>query len=169
MAFGMTAATPIVTLCEKQPDVFSKDKDGNIDWIATVKRVPQPDFWDEVATVAGAQVQGAVDSGIPGSISYGFVSGFCAGYALKQAGRVAAVVLGMGFVGMQALAYNGYIQVDHGKLKKDVEGLMDLNDDGKIDAADRSIASEKLMEVLQYNMPSGGGFAVGFLGGLRSG
>jgi len=77
--------------------------------------------------------------------------------------------IGMGFVGVQALAYNGYIEVDHGKIKQDVEGLLDLNGDGKLDASDRAIASEKMMVMLQHNMPSGGGFVAGFAGGLRSG
>ena len=75
----------------------------------------------------------------------------------------------MGFVALQVLAYNGYIKVDHGKIKQDVEGMLDLNKDGKFDEKDRAIAAEKIMEVLKYNMPSGGGFAVGFMGGLRSG
>jgi uncharacterized membrane protein (Fun14 family) len=40
------------------------------------------------------QIQGAIDTGIPTTISYGFVSGFCSGYALKKVGKVVAVVLG---------------------------------------------------------------------------
>ena len=59
--------------------------------------------------------------------------------------------------------------MDHSVLKKDVEGLLDLNKDGKIDDEDRKIATDKVLEVLQFGMPSGGGFVVGFLGGLRSG
>ena len=59
--------------------------------------------------------------------------------------------------------------MDHSKIKQDVEGLLDLDGDGKIDEKDRAIAMDKVMEVLQYNMPSGTGFAVGFIGGLRSG
>ena len=76
---------------------------------------------------------------------------------------------GLGFIALQTLQYNGYIKIDHGKLKDDVEGMMDLNKDGKLDAKDRAIAQKKLMEVLQTGMPSGGGFVAGFLGGLRSG
>jgi hypothetical protein len=40
------------------------------------------------------QVQGAVDSGIPTQLSYGFISGYCSGIALKKIGRGAAVVFG---------------------------------------------------------------------------
>ncbi|KAL7576342.1 hypothetical protein ACA910_018158 [Epithemia clementina (nom. ined.)] len=171
VAAGMLgSATPIVSLCEKKKgEILTKDSEGNIDWAASVSRVPNADFWDDIAIAAGSKVQSAVDTGVPTALSYGFISGFCSGFALKKAGKVAASVLGLGFLAMQALAYNGYITVDHGKIRKDVEGILDLNKDGLVDDKDRAIAMEKLMEVLQFNMPSGGGFVVGFLGGLRSG
>lgn len=74
----------------------------------------------------------------------------------------------MGFVTIQTLSYKGYLQVDHVKIQKQVEGLLDLNEDGKVDVADGKIAFDQTMQVLQYNMPSGTGFAAGFIGGLRS-
>ena len=56
MTFGLVGtATPVVTLCEKR-EVLPKDKDGNVDWMAAVQRIPQPDFWDDIATNAGDQV-----------------------------------------------------------------------------------------------------------------
>jgi uncharacterized membrane protein (Fun14 family) len=75
----------------------------------------------------------------------------------------------MGFVVMQTLQYSGYIQVDHGKLRKDVESMFDLDQDGDVDEDDANMAYLKVLSVLQYNMPAGGGFGAGFLGGLRSG
>mmetsp|Transcript_18666 Transcript_18666/g.24492 ORF Transcript_18666/g.24492 Transcript_18666/m.24492 type:complete len:91 (+) Transcript_18666:318-590(+) len=87
----------------------------------------------------------------------------------KKVGRAAAVVIGVGFMGLQTLSYSGYIQVDHATIKKDVENFMDLNKDGKVDEEDGKEAMNKLMEVFEYNLPSGSGFGVGFLGGLRSG
>lgn len=53
-------------------------------------------------------------------------------------------------------------------IKKDFENMLDLNSDGKIDSEDGTIAKNKILEVLQFNMPAGGGFAAGFVGGLRS-
>lgn len=44
-----------------------------------------------------------------------------------------------------------------------------MNKDGKVDSNDGNRAYEKLMEVLTYNLPSGSGFAAGFIGGVRSG
>ena len=40
------------------------------------------------------QIQGAYDTGIPSQLSYGFVCGYCSGYALKVIGRGTAVVFG---------------------------------------------------------------------------
>jgi uncharacterized membrane protein (Fun14 family) len=76
---------------------------------------------------------------------------------------------GLGFVTLQTLSYQGYIQVDHVKMKKQVLDFFDFNEDGKIDGKDRSVATRKVMEVLQFNLPAGGGFGAGFIGGLRSG
>jgi uncharacterized membrane protein (Fun14 family) len=75
----------------------------------------------------------------------------------------------LGFVTLQTLSYQGYIKVDHVQIKKDVESYFDLNKDGKVDGKDTAAMSKKVMEVLQFNMPAGGGFAAGFVGGLRAG
>ena len=39
-------------------------------------------------------MQVAIDTGIPTRISYGFLSGFCSGIALKKVGKAVSVVLG---------------------------------------------------------------------------
>jgi uncharacterized membrane protein (Fun14 family) len=75
----------------------------------------------------------------------------------------------MGFVVLQSLQYSGYIQVDHGKFRKDMERILDLDQDGKVDEMDIRIVYNKIRNILEYNLPAGGGFAAGFLGGLRSG
>ena len=61
------------------------------------------------------------------------------------------------------------MKVDHVQIQKDVEDFMDLNDDGKVDSKDGAMAYNKVLEVLEYNLPSGSGFAVGFVSGVRSG
>jgi uncharacterized membrane protein (Fun14 family) len=70
---------------------------------------------------------------------------------------------------LQTLSYYGYIDVDHVAIQKDVENMLDLNKDGKVDGKDGTIAQEKLMEILQFGLPGGGGFVVGFVSGIRSG
>ena len=54
------------------------------------------------------------------------------------------------------------------KIKNDVEKVMDLNRDGKIDHQDAKIAIERLNGALSFNMPAGGGFTAGLLMGLKS-
>jgi uncharacterized membrane protein (Fun14 family) len=70
---------------------------------------------------------------------------------------------------LQALSYAGYVQVDHVKMQERFRNALDLNDDGAIDGKDRAMLTEKVMKVLQYNLPAGSGFTMGFVGGLRSG
>ena len=65
--------------------------------------------------------------------------------------------------------YAGYVTVDHDKLRRDVYKLLDLNDDGVFDDGDVRVASDKIMDVVSFGVPSGTGFGVGFLGGMRSG
>ena len=124
---------------------------------------------DSIGQLLGSKAQDAIDSGIPTQISYGFLCGYSSGYALKKVGKVASVIFGLGFVTLQSLSYAGYLQIDHGALKKDVEKVLDLNKDGTIDDKDANIAYNKVMEVLQFNMTGGSGFAAGFVGGMRSG
>ena len=77
--------------------------------------------------------------------------------------------LGLGFMTLQTLAYKGYIQIDHGKLKEEMYNMMDFNKDGQIDLDDGQIALQEILKVLQYGVPSGSGFGAGFISGIRSG
>jgi FUN14 domain-containing protein 1 len=157
----MTSAVVMCDAAGKDNDTWiKKDSDGKMDWNATA---------DAMAQTLGAQIGAGIETGIPTQLSYGFVCGYCSGYALKKVGKAAAVVLGLGFITLQTLQYSGYIQVDHSKMKKDVEGWMDFNDDGQINAEDGKVGMNQLWKVLEFNMPAGGGFAAGFVGGIRSG
>lgn len=76
---------------------------------------------------------------------------------------------GLGFCALQTLSYYGYVQIDQSRLQKDVENLMDLNKDGVVDGKDANIVLGDVQKVLEHGLPSGSGFALGFVGGLRSG
>jgi uncharacterized membrane protein (Fun14 family) len=170
----ITSAVPVNTFCENNKDDWlSKDEKGNIDWQKTISNVSLPSLntlsLDDAAATAGTKVQSIIDSGFPTQISYGFICGYCSGYAMKKVGKVASVVFGLGFMGLQTLSYQGYIEVDHNVIKKSVESWLDLNVDGKVDDKDGALAYNKLMEVLTYNLPAGSGFSAGFVGGIRSG
>jgi uncharacterized membrane protein (Fun14 family) len=151
-----------LTSCEQKDStsILKKDKEGNVVWDKTL---------DSLARDAGSKISLAIETGIPSQLSYGFVCGYCSGYALKKIGKAGAIVFGLGFMTLQTLSYSGYIRVDHEKLKSDLYQNLDLNEDGKVNADDRDIALDKVMKVLQFNMPAGGGFAAGFVGGIRSG
>lgn len=158
------------------PPLLPRDNDGNIDWGRALSGVKEratsgegDGIWHALALSAGDTLQAGIDSGIPTQLSYGFISGYCSGYALKKVGKTAAVVFGLGFMSLQTLSYYGYVKVDHGQIKKDVESLLDLNKDGRIDRSDGELAYDKLMSVLQFSLPGGSGFAAGFVGGIRSG
>ena len=45
--------------------------------------------------------------------------GYCSGLAFRKASRAAAVVIGVGFMGLQAAKSYGYIDVDWNKVKDD--------------------------------------------------
>jgi len=63
----------------------------------------------------------AIDAAKPiiAKISFGSVLGYCSGYAVKEVGKVAAVILGAGFIAVQTCVSYGYIQVDWDKVKDD--------------------------------------------------
>jgi len=88
--------------------------------------------------------------------------------ALKKVGQAAATVLGVGFVALQTLSYYGYIEIAHDRFKSTVENAFDVNKDGKLDKSDLQMSFNRLMGVLTYNMPSGAGFAAGFVLGVRT-
>ena len=113
-------------------------------------------------------VSKAVDSGAPGQLGYGFMMGYSSGYCVKKVSKMIAFAVGGVFMAIQALAYTGYANLDQGKIKDDVEKVMDLNSDGKIDHADAKVAIERLSGALSFNMPAGGGFTAGLLMGLKA-
>ena len=70
---------------------------------------------------------------------------------------------------LQSLSYLGYVEVNHGRMKEDMENLLDFNKDGKIDHNDAKVGMDEIQKVLEFGLPAGSGFGAGFLGGLRSG
>ena len=140
--YGATTATPINAtyentstattraLCSNK-DSSSSSNENDEDFISKVKSkinsqsisdlsssLPTNINMDELLTTLGTQTQLALNSGIPTNLSYGFFAGYLSGFALKKIGRVASLSLGVGFVILQTLAYQGYIDVNHDKLKK---------------------------------------------------
>mmetsp|Transcript_15509 Transcript_15509/g.25388 ORF Transcript_15509/g.25388 Transcript_15509/m.25388 type:complete len:249 (+) Transcript_15509:277-1023(+) len=99
-------------------------------------------------------------------LSFGAASGCAAGYALRQGGKIAAVLLGGGFMFIQSMAYVGYIEVDWRKFERDYYKLLDRDHDGKVTAKDFQLLLNNTTELLKFNMPAGGGFAAGLTYGF---
>ena len=94
-------------------------------------------------------------------LGFGVVAGFVAGYALKKVGKLLALVLGLFFIGVQLLAWSGYLTIEWGRVQAEVEPLFASE---SLDAFWRN-----LLAVLTYNVPFAAAFVPGFLLGVRRG
>ena len=103
---------------------------------------------------------------IGGQLSFGSCLGFCAGFALRFAGKIAAVGVGTTFCVIQGLAYQGYIQVDWRKVERDCVKLLDRDGDGEVTPKDLEIVWRQATDCLKFNLPAGAGFTAGLASGL---
>lgn len=94
-----------------------------------------------------------------GALGLGGLAGYAAGYALKQVGRIVALLVGLFFIGVQVLAYQGYLQVDWVGIQRDLAPALE--------PTAVQGAWERLLGVLTYNLPFAAGFVPGFWIGLR--
>lgn len=173
---ALTVTTSTIALCDNDG---SKNNDDDQDFISKIKSKLESSELpiDDLLSTLGSSAQSIFDSGIPTNLSYGFFAGYISGLALKKLGRIASVSLGMAFLGLQSLAYAGYIDVNHQKIAGEVEKILDRNQDGKVDVEDVKNVIEEVRKVAEYGLGSGegglavsgGGFGLGFYGGLRSG
>mmetsp|Transcript_50851 Transcript_50851/g.145316 ORF Transcript_50851/g.145316 Transcript_50851/m.145316 type:complete len:151 (+) Transcript_50851:1-453(+) len=105
-----------------------------------------------------------------GGVTLGTLLGLCSGFALKKAGKAAAIVFGGVFCLQQALAYKGYVTVNWPAVERDLTCLLDLNKDGVVDAKDLNHSYVLALRVLQHNaLPISSGFGAGFLYGVKKG
>ena len=154
----------------------------------------------EVKIRLSALLSPSSSGGVPmANLSYGFLAGYASGYSLKKVGRLACAALGLSFLGLQALSRLGYVDVRHDRLKEAVEGLLDRNGDGVVDAGDLRECAEGARRIAGFGIvddddddrgkkdgkggggegggavgdggayASAGGFGLGFYGGLRYG
>eukprot|EP00977_Amphora_coffeiformis_P006756 scaffold1484_cov173-Amphora_coffeaeformis.AAC.34 len=69
-------------------------------------------------------------------LSFGAIMGYCSGVALKKVGKALAIIVGIGFIGLQTASSTGYIAVDWTKIVDEVKKKADTNADGSIDGED---------------------------------
>lgn len=99
-------------------------------------------------------------------LGFGGVLGFCSGYAIKQASKALAVVVGSAVVLLQTMQYFGYIEVKWQKIQRD--SMRALSSDGKesLGVKDVKYWTSKMMRILTHQGPTAGGFAAGIYIGL---
>lgn len=76
---------------------------------------------------------------LAGQIAMGSLFGYCSAYALRTAGRVLSFAVGAGFIGLQGLAYMGYVDVNWHRVERDYIKMLDLDKDGKVTVQDAQL------------------------------
>lgn len=102
-----------------------------------------------------------------GKLTFGSLVGYCSGAAAKKIGKALAVVVGLGFIAVQSAAYSGYVDVNWNKVKDDAIAKVDTDGDGEVTVEDLNNYWKKVRTILTKNVPSAGGFSLGFMYGLK--
>lgn len=102
-------------------------------------------------------------------LSFGAIMGYTSGYATKKVGKVAAFVVGAGFIFLQSLAVAGYIEIDWMKIKDSAIKKCDTDGDGELGVSDLKEYWRRFRNVLTSKLPDGAGFSLGFLYGVKHG
>ncbi|MFZ2956859.1 MAG: FUN14 domain-containing protein [Candidatus Ozemobacteraceae bacterium] len=91
------------------------------------------------------------------TLGFGGIAGWCVGFTLKKAAKLAALLVGLVFIAVQALAYKQFLSIDWNKIK----GIV----------PERAIEEAYMggMSLLTYNFPFAGAFVAGFFLGFRKG
>ena len=109
-----------------------------------------------------------IESGAATKIGYGYAVGYCSGYCVRKMAKLGALLVGGTFFIVQSLAYQGYVKINKDRVKNDIDIMLDMNGDGKIDTKDAELAFYKINDLLSYHLPSGGGFSAGLFMGLKN-
>ncbi|GBG30486.1 FUN14 domain-containing protein 1 [Hondaea fermentalgiana] len=100
-------------------------------------------------------------------LGFGGALGFCTGYAIKQASKVVATALGVGFVCLQGMQYAGYIEVRWDKIRGDLIKRVDTDGSGTVTTRDIKYYVTKVFGILKFHGPHAAGFSSGLVYGFR--
>jgi uncharacterized membrane protein (Fun14 family) len=125
--------------------------------------VDQPELTVDAVVDLGWKIAGPILS----NLGFSGVCGFAAGYAAKKIGQTVAVLVGLAFIAIQGLAYQGIITVNWANIESMVKKNLDINGDGKLDEKDFKLISTQGLSLISQGVPSVGGFLTGFLFALR--
>ncbi|XP_016429440.1 FUN14 domain-containing protein 1-like [Sinocyclocheilus rhinocerous] len=106
---------------------------------------------------------------VASQIMMGGVTGWCAGNLFQRVGKIVATAVGGGFLLLQIANHSGYVQVDWGKVEKDVnKAKKHLKKKANKAAPELNSFIEEPTEFVNRNIVISGGFVGGFLLGLAS-
>ena len=91
----------------------------------------------------------------------GVIAGFVAGYAFKKLGKLVALALGVLFLVVQLLAFQGFVTVNWGEVQARVDPLLQ--------AESLNQAWSGLLGILTYNLTFAGAFVPAFIVGVKRG
>lgn len=94
-------------------------------------------------------------------LGFGAVAGFVAGYAFKKLGKLVALALGVLFITVQVLAFQGFVTINWGEVQAKVDPLL------RADSLNQAWSG--LLAVLTYNLTFAGAFVPAFIVGVRRG
>ncbi len=95
---------------------------------------------------------------LAGEIGIGGIGGFLAGWALKKAAKMVAVIIGLAFLGLQYLAYENIIQINYGALQDWANKL-----------AGQAAGTQSIVTDFFVHAPFGAAFIGGFYLGFQKG
>jgi len=91
-------------------------------------------------------------------LGVGGLGGLCVGYAIKKVAKIVAVVVGLFFLGLEYLAYEGIINIDYVGLESWANN-----------AVEGAGALEGVLTAMIANLPFAASFVVGLTMGLKMG
>lgn len=94
-------------------------------------------------------------------LGFGGGIGFVIGFAIKKLVKLILVAVGLFFLGLQLLAYQGYITINWEKFQISIANLADKLPEYAV--------GSPIPDFLIFGMPFGASFALGFFFGLKKG
>ncbi|CAG8569143.1 6247_t:CDS:2 [Paraglomus occultum] len=102
-------------------------------------------------------------------ITFGSVLGFCTGFFIKKVGKMVAVAVGIGFVFLQFLAYQGFVTIHWNHMSDAFTRELDVDKDGRVTVKDTKSKLRILIDLLTVKFQFKSCFVGGFYLGLRYG
>ncbi|CAO3624107.1 unnamed protein product [Cunninghamella blakesleeana] len=104
-----------------------------------------------------------------GELSFGILLGFCTGYLIKKVGKLFALMIGVGFVFLQYLSFNGFITIHWDRMEGNYNKQLGAGSDGKVTRQHVSKKWNAFVGFLTHNLQFKSTFMVGLYGGIRYG